>query len=141
MASAETYRIGELAARSGLTPDALRYYERLGLLPHPPRTAGGFRVYPTGTLARLRVITQAQAQGLTLNEIRVLVSYLDKGGRERCRPVRDLVAAKLCNLDMKLRELREFRRSLQGYLEDCERALGEPADVGCPVTKELGRKE
>jgi DNA-binding transcriptional MerR regulator len=53
-----TYQIGELAARSGLTPDALRYYERLGLLPPPQRSAGGFRLYEEATLDRLQFIRQ-----------------------------------------------------------------------------------
>ena len=75
METHETYQIGELAARSGLTPDALRYYERLGLLARPQRTSGGFRVYQVETLERLRFIKQAQMVGLTLNEIAALVTY------------------------------------------------------------------
>ena len=82
-----TYQIGELAARSGLTADALRYYERLGLLQAPRRTRGGFRVYPVETLDRLRFIKQAQTIGLTLHEIGELVGYQDQGGLKRCRQV------------------------------------------------------
>ena len=63
-----TYQIGELAVRSGLTPDALRYYERLGLLPPPQRSGGGYRLYEEATLDRLRFIRQAQSLGLTLRE-------------------------------------------------------------------------
>lgn len=69
------YQIGEVAARSGLTPDTLRYYERLGLLSPAGRTSGGFRVYSQQTLERLRFIKQAQALGFTLREIRDLVTY------------------------------------------------------------------
>ncbi|MPY88853.1 MAG: MerR family transcriptional regulator [Luteitalea sp.] len=50
------YHIGELAARSGLTPDTLRYYERLGVLSPVSRTSGGFRIYSQHTLERLRFI-------------------------------------------------------------------------------------
>ena len=65
-------RIGELAVASGLTRDALRYYERKGLLPRSRRTSGGFREYDSGAVDRVRFIKQAQAHGLTLRGIRDL---------------------------------------------------------------------
>lgn len=139
----DTYQIGELATRSGVTPDALRYYERLGLLPPPQRTSGGFRVYTAATLERLRFIKQAQALGLTLHEIGTLVSYADQGGLKRCRQVRDLVRAKLAELQVKLTELEEFRNTLSGYLRVCERTLAHDAKPGaddepcCPVIEDL----
>jgi DNA-binding transcriptional MerR regulator len=78
------YHIGELAARSGLTRDTLRYYERIGLLGTQRRTSSGFRVYPPHTLDRLRFIKQAQTLGLSLHEIRELVAYQNQGGLKRC---------------------------------------------------------
>lgn len=68
-------RIGELSARSGLSRDTLRYYERFGLLPKPPRASGGVRLYPLATLDHLRFIRRAQSVGLTLDEIRDLVTF------------------------------------------------------------------
>ena len=141
-----TYQIGELAARSGITPDALRYYERLGILQPPQRTRGGFRVYPAATLDRLRFIKQAQTVGLTLPEIRELVRYQDQGGLKRCRQVRDLLRAKLVDLQAKLTELEEFRSTLSGYLGKCEQTLGgtETAtrlvEPDCPVIETLQTK-
>jgi DNA-binding transcriptional MerR regulator len=132
-----TYQIGELAARSGLTPDALRYYERLGLLPPSQRTAGGFRVYAPAVLDRLRLIKQAQTLGLSLQEIGALVSYTDRGGQKRCQRVRDLLQRKITDLDAKLAEIQEFRRTLQGYFEECERTLAERNREECPVIEHL----
>lgn len=137
-----TYQIGELAARSGVTPDALRYYERLGLLPAPRRTTGGFRRYAAQTLERLRFIKQAQMLGLTLQEIRELVTYQDQGGRKRCRQVRDLLRVKLTELQRKLAELQEFQTILSGFLGECERALAvessdDAAEPCCPVIETL----
>ena len=132
-----TYQIGELAARSGLTADTLRYYERLGLLPPPQRTAGGFRVYPLATLDRLSFIKQAQSLGLSLQEIRDLVSYTDGGGLRRCRRVRDLLERKLADLDARLTELQEFRWTLRGYFEECERTLADRDRLECPVIEHL----
>lgn len=143
----ETYQIGELAGRSGLTPDTLRYYERLGLLAPPHRTSGGFRVYPAETLERLRFIKQAQMVGLTLQEIAALVTYQDQGGIRRCRQVRDLLHAKLNDLEAKLRELQECRNTLSGYLGECERTLASAAqsaaasDAQCPVIEDLRTKK
>jgi len=142
----ETYQIGELATRSGLTPDALRYYERLRLLPTPQRTSGGFRVYPGDTLERLRFVKQAQMVGLTLHEIAALVSYQDQGGLRRCCQVRDLLRSKLVDLEAKLRELQEFRNTLSGYLQECERTLAHGEDSNAaseaqsPVIEDLRTK-
>lgn len=142
----DRYQIGELAARGGVTPDTLRYYERLGLLPAAPRTEGGFRVYSESALERLRFIKQAQALGLTLHEVGDLVRYQDRGGITRCREVRDLLRAKLEELQQKLAELEAFRLTLAGYLDDCERAMAETGgtsrrtDPECPVIETLRSK-
>lgn len=142
----ETYQIGELAARGGVTPDTLRYYERLGLLPEAPRTEGGFRLYSGSALDRLRFIKQAQTLGLTLHEVGDLVRYQEHGGIKRCRQVRDLLRAKLDDLQQKLAELEAFKQTLTGFLEDCERALTETdrasrrTDPECPVIETLRAK-
>lgn len=133
-----TCHIGDLAARSGLTPDALRYYERLGLLPPPQRTPGGFRLYTPAALERVRFIKQAQALGLSLQEIRDLVSYADRGGPRRCRQVRDLLRQKIADLEARLAELQDFRRALQGYFEECERTLTRPQAAECQMFDDLG---
>ena len=132
-------RIGELAAASGLTRDALRYYERQGLLPRSHRTAGGYREYDGAAVDRVRFIKQAQAHGLTLREIRDLVSHQSDAGRARCRHVRDLLARKLEQLETRRRELDAFCKTLQEYLEMCDRALRARAAVDCPVVENIGR--
>lgn len=143
----QTFQIGELAAQSGLTADALRYYERLGLLPPARRTPGGFRIYPAAALATLRFIKQSQALGLSLQEIRELVRHQDASGVKRCRQVRDLLQAKLADLDVKVAEMRHFRTTLTKYLAACERELAQPpradgrtTEPCCPVIATLGAK-
>lgn len=64
MSQAPTFTIGELAARAGLKADALRYYERLGMISPAGRTTGGFRMYSADVVERLRFIKQAQLCGL-----------------------------------------------------------------------------
>ena len=130
-------RIGELATQSGLTRDALRYYERLGLVPRARRTAGGFRMFAPGATERIRFIKQAQANGLSLAEIRQLLAFQDRSGRERCRHVHRLLGLKLGEIETKLVQLQEFKNTLQGYLAQCERSLSGAADADCPVVERL----
>ncbi len=141
----EACRIGELAARSGLTADTLRYYERVGLLPKPARTSGGFRVYPPQALERLLFVKRAQTLGLTLTQIRDLVAFQDQGGLKRCRRVHDLLRTKLGEVQTRLTELEEFRGTLSRYLEECEQTLaGDSApnrtEPECPVIETLTGK-
>lgn len=134
-----TFTIGELAARTGMTPDALRYYERLGVMAPVRRTAGGYRVYTGETIERVRFIKQAQLHGLTLAEIRELLQVEKRGGVGRCRRVQRLLQRKLTELDTRLVQLQEFRRSLHGYLAQCDRTLAESPEAECPVVEDLRR--
>ena len=134
-----TFTIGELAARTGMTPDALRYYERLGVMAPVRRTAGGYRVYTGETIERVRFIKQAQLHGLTLAEIRELLQVEKRGGVGRCRRVQRLLQRKLTELDTRLMQLQEFRQSLQGYLAQCDRTLAESPEAECPVVEDLRR--
>ena len=133
-------RIGELATASGLTRDALRYYERQGLLPRSRRTTGNFREYDGSAVDRVRFIKQAQSHGLSLREIRDLVSHQSDAGRTRCRHVRNLLAHKLEELETRRRELDAFCTTLQQYLDMCDRALEARTTVDCPVVENLGQK-
>ena len=132
----QTYRIGEVAEQTTLSRDTLRYYERRGLLAHPLRTSGGFRMYGKATLERLRFIKRAQAVGFSLDEIGQLVTF-ERQGLEQCSRVRDLVATKLVELDERLAEMRAFRLSLVGSLRECDATLAGQRDAECPVV-ELG---
>ena len=121
MADRDALRIGDLAARTGLSRDALRYYERLSLMAPIRRTSGGFRVYPADTIDRIRFIKQAQKHGLSLGEIRELLRFQDRKGSERCRQVQRLLTRKVAELDDQVMQLQEFQRTLRGYLAQCER--------------------
>ena len=128
-----TFRIGELAVRTGLTRDTLRYYERRGLFPKPPRTAGGYRRYPAATLDRVIFIKRAQALGLSLDEVRELATYNGRGGLRRCRRVLALLVEKLRELDETLAELRALRNGLRATLSQCERAIDTGDATACPI--------
>jgi DNA-binding transcriptional MerR regulator len=133
-------RIGSIASATGLTPDAIRYYERLGLVPKPARTEGGFRLYRPDTIARIRFIKQAQKLGLELKEIRDLLRPANGRRREQCQNVRRVLAEHLSDVEARMRELEAFRDTLQSALEQCYRALRMKETLSCPVVNHLGRE-
>lgn len=105
-------RIGEIAADLGLNPKTIRYYEEIGLLPVPRRTAAGYRLYDAADRERLRFITKAKAIGFTLREIREILALRD-GGEEPCPRLGRLLDRKLAAVDMHLRLLTEMRAELR----------------------------
>jgi DNA-binding transcriptional MerR regulator len=129
-------RIGELASAAGVTTDAVRYYERLKILPRPSRTQAGYRLYSEGDVQRLRFIKQAQSLGLSLDEVKELLPGRGAGLSE-CRRVRDLLSAKVSELDAKISEMRTFRKTLAAYLAECEEALAGKRGDCCPVLFEI----
>ena len=134
----KAYRIGEIADKAGITVDTLRFYEKLGVLPRARRTSSGLRQYGEDVLKQVQFIHDAQAFGLTLNDLRQLVGDQGRVGRDRCRKVRDLLSARLKDVDAKLAQLRSFRQTLQSHLEACEDALAQERPA-CPVISELTR--
>jgi len=137
----KTLQIGDVADATGLTPDTIRYYERQKLLPKAERTAGGFRTYDASTVERIEFVRRAKAHGLTLREIRELVSYQASAGRDSCQNVHDLLSRKLGELNSRRVELEEFSATLRRYLAMCERALKGQAKVDCPVVEDLGTRK
>ncbi|ONI49986.1 MULTISPECIES: heavy metal-responsive transcriptional regulator [unclassified Streptomyces] len=122
-------RIGELATETGLTTKTIRFYEQVGLLSPPPRTPGGYRDYPPHTVARLAFVRDAQAAGLTLAEIRSVLSLRDSG-QAPCTQVNMLIEEHLAEIDRRMAELRQARTVL--------RELGHRAAVTDPDTCTAG---
>lgn len=123
--------IGKAAAESGFTPDTLRYYERIRLMPPPGRTAGGKRLYRERDLARLRFIRRAQAVGFSLDDIRKLIRFRENPARSG-RAVRKLAAAKYEQLRERLETLQTMEAELALLLTLCH---GEPGS--CPILEQL----
>ena len=124
-------RIGEVALRAGVSIDTVRYYERRRLFPAATRTTGGFRLFTTETVERVRFIKQAQELGFTLDEIGEILAT---GGADECRRVRDHLKVKLTELEGRIRLMQSFRRTLARHLTACERELSRhTSDAVCPV--------
>lgn len=117
--------IGELADAAGVTSQAIRFYERKGLLLHAERGANGYRVYDDSTLTRLRFINVAQAAGLTLSEIRSIIDLRDDG-TVPCAHVVALIDSKLADVRARIRNLAALQEEFEALLEHSQ--LLDPAD-------------
>jgi DNA-binding transcriptional MerR regulator len=114
--------IGGVAKRIGLTPDAIRFYERSALLPRPTRTAGGFRQYTENDIETLEFIRRAQSLGFTLREVAELLE-LRRRQLQPCAPVRRRLEHKLVQVRRKMANLRTLERELKVALRDCNPGL------------------
>jgi len=118
--------VGQIAARAGVHRETLRYYERRGLIPSPPRRLSGYRAYPADTVERVRLIKWAQGLGFTLREIAELARIPRDHVRGRGTQVRARARAKLEEIDVKLDQLRAMRRELLAIIR-CR------CDGNCPI--------
>lgn len=126
-------KIGTLAERTDVSKQTVRFYERRGLIPEPPRTGGGQRTYPGRTADRIRFIKRAQEIGFTLAEIGDLLA-LRAGDGTSNEEVREKAAAKLAEIEEKMEALGEIREALSGLIRRCEETGSENA---CPILEEF----
>lgn len=129
----ETLRTGEVAARSGVNVQTLRYYERRGLLKEPDRRASGYRRYPQDAVQLIRFIKRAQELGFTLTEIEDLLR-LRTDQRASCLQVRTRAQAKIESIDEKLRSLRAMKRALGVLVSSC---TSDGSVRECPILEAL----
>ncbi len=122
-----------MAAQAGVNVQTLRYYERRGLVPEPPRAPSGYRAYPTEVVATIRFVKRAQDLGFTLDEITELLHLAD-GGPDECEPARAVAEARMSDLERKIRDLERMHDSLAELLATCDRPR---ADRRCPLLRAL----
>ena len=127
---------GAVAARTGCNIETVRYYERIGLLPPPPRTEGGHRIYDENLLRRLNFICRSRELGFTIEEVRDLLGLVDGGGYT-CAEVKEITLDHLRNVHVKIADLRRLERVLKEMVAKCE----EEEVPECPVIDALFRKK
>jgi DNA-binding transcriptional MerR regulator len=113
-------KVGELAARAGVGAQTLHFYERVGLLSKPGRSASNYRLYPAAALRRVQFIKKAQELGFILEEIKEILDLHDRG-RAPCGQVADLGRKHLREMDARIAALRSFRRALAAVLPKWEK--------------------
>ena len=125
----ESMTIGKLAKRAGVGVETIRFYERKGLLPEPPRRYSGYREYPESAIDRVRFIRRAKELGFTLKEIGELLELRIRPGTT-CRQISDQATAKIADIEEKIRSLEAMRSALEKLAADCP-ASGPTSE--CPI--------
>ena len=133
VARSEAFAIGELSGLTGVHIETIRYYERIGMSPPPPRTAGGRRVYGNDHARTLTFIRRARELGFTLEEIRTLLE-LSRSKSTSCNEVQKLAGLHLESVRFKLADLAALETILAETLAKC----ASNASPDCPVLDMLG---
>ena len=123
--------IGRLAKAAGVGVETVRYYQRRGLMPEPPRGYGSIRRYGPGNVDRLRFIRAAQDLGFSLKEVEDLLS-LERGGS--CRAVERLAERKLAVVRERIAGLKRVEHTLATLVQRCETTRGR---MSCPIIESL----
>ncbi len=109
----QSYTIGTLSRESGVNLETIRYYERIGLLPEPPRSASGYRRYGETAAKRLRFIRRGRELGFGIKEIKTLLQLADRP-EHPCREADQLARAHLAEVEAKITDLMVMRDVLAG---------------------------
>lgn len=129
----ETLKTGELAKRAGVNIETIRFYERKGLLPVPPRRESGYREYPSENVRLLRFIKRAQELGFSLAEIKELLALRVQKGTT-CAEVREQAEHKLEDVRQKIADLKAIERALGKLTASC---TGRGPLTQCPILENL----
>ncbi|MEM8860412.1 MAG: MerR family transcriptional regulator [Chloroflexota bacterium] len=124
---------GKLAKAADVNVETLRYYEKRGLLPEPPRKESGYRVYPESTIDRLKFIRGAQVLGFTLEEIQELLDMRIDTDANRA-DVRERAAAKILSIEEKISALEQMKQALNHLLHQCH---GNGSTADCPILEAI----
>lgn len=129
-----TYSIGQLANAADTRVETIRYYERRGLMPEPPRANSGYRRYPRDAEQRLRFIRRAKRLGFTLKEIMALLRL--QAGGERA-DIKAIAEDKLDEIETRLADLERMRVTLHDVTRRCS---GRGPVTGCPIIETLNHE-
>ena len=118
---------------TGCNLETIRYYEKIGMMPDPPRTGAGYRVYDAGHVSRLRFILRARELGFSIDDVRGLLALMESG-TQTCAEVKQRTERHLAEVRAKIADLRRIERVLA---ETASRCSGEEVPE-CPVLDALG---
>lgn len=124
--------IGALSQRTGCNIETIRYYERIGIMPKPPRTQGGHRLYAAAHLKRLAFIRRSRELGFGLEQVRDLLRFVD-GGRYTCSQVKAITVEHLDEVRARMKDLKRLEKVLKTMASQCNRGKVPQ----CPVIEAL----
>lgn len=126
-------RIGQVAEQAGVTVETVRFYESQALIPEPPRSQGGYRLYTADAVKRVRFIQRAKELGFSLNDIQSLLEIRGRPDRS-CAAVRVQAVRKLAEVEDKIRDLVRIRDALSDLADRC---VSEADLSECPILDAL----
>ncbi|MGJ0454312.1 MAG: MerR family transcriptional regulator [Methylocystis sp.] len=132
MKAMDALSIGKLSKQSGVNIETIRYYEKIGVMPAPGRSAGGYRIYGADCLKRLSFVRRSRRLGFSLDEIRGLLRLVD-GHTHTCAQVHALTLNHLAEIRRKIRDLKRLERVMAEMAAQC---TGESAPE-CPIVDAL----
>ena len=132
--------IGTLSKETACHIETIRFYERIGLLSHPVRSPGGYRLYERAHVKRLTFLRRARALGFSLDEVRRLLRLADERARP-CAEVRGLAAAHLDDVRAKIADLRAMERVLTNTVARCATGTGSDCALIEALSRDGGREE
>ena len=131
-------RIGELGTKADVSSKTIRYYEDIGLMADPGRTASGYRAYGDDALERLRFIKAAQAVGFTLGEIREILAFRDQG-ETPCAHVADLMERRAWTLSEHIKGLERMRTELKTLVQKARSLPAPRPGAYCHIIENASR--
>ena len=132
-------KIGELAGMASVNPKTIRYYESIGVLPEPARTSSGYRDYDASFLDKLTFIRSAQSLGVTLDEIREILLFSERG-EAPCSYVRGVLTSQLEGIGRRISELELLRDQLTEIVSEAARLSPEVQDCTCRLIEHVRLK-
>ena len=125
--------IGQVAQKTGMGIETIRFYERRGLIAEPPRKESGYRQYEPDVLDRLAFIQQAKALGFSLSDIHELMSLRHRTDTSS-KDIKKIAAARLADIDQKIKALKGMQRALKKLVDQCP---GQGSLHECPILEAL----
>ena len=133
----KTFTVGQLAKRTDINIETVRYYERRGLLPEPMRSESSYRQYTENDVARIMFIKRSKELGFTLKEISELLS-LKLDTDTTCRDVKEFSSKKIADVEEKIRDLQRIKKKLEELLIKCSRE--DTSTSECSILEALEKK-
>ena len=126
-------QVSQVAQQLNLNPQTLYFYERIGLIPEPARSASGYRLFSEADVERLSLICRAKTLGLTLDEIKDIL-LLQDGQSLTCQEIRERLQAKVAQIEAKIAQLQALKAELIPLIHRCDTTLQQDRpDADCQI--------
>ena len=113
------FTIGQLSKLIDVNIETIRYYEKIGIIPHPPRNSSGYRIYSTPHLERLSFVRRSRDLGFSQLEVRKLLTLVDEH-KYTCAEVQEITAKQLAAVRAKIKDLRKLEKALANMVSECD---------------------